>query len=160
MLTRALEYYNDFGVKLVVADSSETIFEGAQKYSCEYHHFPNMPIIEKWAYLIKNLSTPYHVLCTDDDITIKSSIIKCLVFLENHPEYSCALGNILRYKEKKTLLFFDCDSSYGFLHKKNDFNEKDPVKRILENFKDLVPSFYTVSRTKKRTKNVLNFPVV
>ena len=152
LLKRALDYYDDFGVKLIVGDSSEAIFEGAQNYNCEYHYCPNMVFSKKLMFLIHQLKTPYYVTCADDDLTVKQSIIKCVAFLENHQNYSCAFGNILRYKDKKTLLFFDCDTSYGYVHKKSDFNEKEPVKRVLENFKDLVPSFYAVSRTKNGQK--------
>ena len=147
LLKRALDYYDDFGVKLIVGDSSEAIFFGAQNYNCEYHHLPNMPIIEKWTFLIRKLSTPYHIFCTDDDLTIKSSIIKCLSFLENHPDYSCALGNILHYQGDSKIELGYHNSSSWYIFKQSNYNKKDPIKRILENFTDTLPVFYAVSRT-------------
>ena len=84
LLKRALDYYDDFGVKLIVGDSSEAIFEGAQNYNCEYHYCPNMVFSKKVMFLIHQLKTPYYVTCADDDLTVKQSIIKCVAFLENH----------------------------------------------------------------------------
>lgn len=148
LLERALKYYANFGAKILVADSTASCFPNIKNYNCHYFHLPEMKLYEKILHLINEITTPYMIFCADDDFTLKNSILLCLDFLEKNPEYVCAQGKTLFFKntESKPLISIGM-YSYWWIWDLEDFNQPDPYTRICKSFKDTLACMYAVSRT-------------
>jgi glycosyltransferase domain-containing protein len=67
------------------------------RLNVEHFHYPDLTNYAVTYKLIQNVSTPYSAFMPDDDFLVPVSIEKLIVFMEEHPDYSCAWG--------KTILF-------------------------------------------------------
>ncbi len=145
-LLRALKYYNDAGIRLLVADSSDKAFEGVDQFNAEYFHLPDMRFYEKLNYLVAKVETKYTLFASDDDFTLINSVRQCVIFLENHDDYSAAQGETLLYRVTVagavTLM-----PALHWVFGKDDFNMADTWCRVNDGFNDTVSSFYGVRRT-------------
>jgi glycosyltransferase domain-containing protein len=109
-LTRALDYYMQIGYdgSIIVGDSSNDWYEKTQNQKAikdsgldiQYYHFPLGKISHdavKTHFLLDKIKTPYVTLAGDDDFQIPNGLIKCVEFLENHPDYISAHGNRINF---------------------------------------------------------------
>jgi glycosyltransferase domain-containing protein len=109
-LTRALKYYTDIGYdgSIIIEDSSNDWYEKSQcekvvkdsGLNIEYYHFPLKKIAHdavKTHLLLDKIKTPYVTLAGDDDFQIPNGLVKCVEFLENHPDYIAAHGNRINF---------------------------------------------------------------
>lgn len=145
LLKRALNFYNNFGVKILVADSTLMPFEDKNKYHCEYYHVPNMYPSKKLHCVISKVITPYILFCTDDDLTIKNSILKCIDYLEKNPFYSAAQGETVFWKHNQNNIHFS--PNFHWLYDKDHFDNPNPFERVCEGFEQTLTCFYAVRRT-------------
>ena len=102
-LLRVLRYYASYGfpARIIVLDSSfdpfpselREIKELLDHPAVEYRRFDSNTFITNKIYEgMKEVSTPYSVLCADDDFINPNALVPCMTFLENHKDYSCAQG--------------------------------------------------------------------
>jgi len=105
-LIRALLYYSKIGFKgyICIGDSSNAqhvektkraIQTLGNKIKIIYRNFPNPPYIHDGMVtkeLIELAPTPYAVATGDDDFLIPNGLEQCIIFLEDHPEYSATHG--------------------------------------------------------------------
>lgn len=140
-LTRILDYYSNVDVQILVADSTNPRFKMRDKYNnVNYYHYPNMNFTEKITSTIKNIDTPYAVLCADDDFIVPSAIDKCIEFLNNNYDYSVALG--------KYLCFNKMANHWKIGYPEGVASESDdPSERFYNHLSSYhTPTFYAVHR--------------
>lgn len=144
-LSRILEYYEDTDIRIVVADSTEIHFKNIEQYSnLTYHHYSNIDFITKITSILSVVSTPYTVICADDDFIIPSGLEKCINFLENNHDYVCASGRVLLFNKKS-----DVSYSWGELSTQAvSIDQEKPDLRFYNHFsRYLIPTFYCPTRT-------------
>lgn len=162
-LRRLLSYYsrNKVNCKFIIADSSkEQIKEENEKIISSFNDLdinylnnfannikPNVKMIKA----INLSSTPYSLLCADDDFTSPNAIKICLDFLEKNPNYICAGGDVFcfftRRNRKGNEQFYWNDY---LPHKKPYMNitHPDAKSRLTYYFSNYFPTIYYVHRTK------------
>jgi glycosyltransferase domain-containing protein len=105
-LVRALYYYSKVGFKgyICIGDSSDCNHVEKTKHAIQdlegklniiYRYFPNPPYKNDamcMRELIELAPTPYAVYAGDDDFAIPRGLEKCVMFLEDHLDYSAAHG--------------------------------------------------------------------
>jgi glycosyltransferase domain-containing protein len=145
-----LRFLRDIGLPypIVVADSSEPdvarqvriAAEGAANYS----HFPaSLRMADKLLHAISEVSTPFTVICPDDDITLATSIDRALAFLNANKDYVAAHG----YALDLALLddtHVDIHSVCGFTP---SIEEDDPLRRHYHLMRRYQPFYWAVFRT-------------
>lgn len=110
---RLLHYYANFNFKhtIFIGDSSHPEeFEKTNKVvrslkgklKVEHFHYPNVNNYVAVDQLIQNATTPYVCFLPDDDFFVPESIEKCIDFLEDNPDYSCAWGKTIMFKLEKS----------------------------------------------------------
>ena len=104
-LKRLLNYYNTFGLKIniVVLDSSkdksvdDELKRLLDQDNIIWRKYDSSNFFEKLAHGIQYIKTKYSVLCPVDDFIIPSALVKCIEFLEKHPNYSCVQGLFIKH---------------------------------------------------------------
>lgn len=97
-LSRALAYYSELDIHIIVADSTPEPFKQISLYpKVEYLHFPGVSYSSKLPSSLLHVTTPYIVMCADDDFIIINTLKKCLDFLENNSDYSVAMGSVIYF---------------------------------------------------------------
>lgn len=150
-LRRTLEYYLSSGITVYVVDSSQEAFKyEADKYASinlQYFYLPHKSLTGKISYALEKITTPYVVMCADDDFVIPSAIFKCVDFLSANRAFSAAMGNTICYK--KNLRLKEQIEFFGYYHERLSFRtlEDDPIKRVADFFKIYRAIFYAVQRT-------------
>lgn len=117
---RLLNYYArlNFKHRIFIGDSSNPEeFEKTSRavrllknsLKVEHYHCPRVNNYIAVEQLLGKVITPYAIFLPDDDFFVPDSIEKCIRFLENNPDYSCAWGKTVMFKLEK-------DGAYGRLH--------------------------------------------
>ena len=146
-LTRILVYYRDLnaGFKIIIADSGPDPFAEAGNYSfLEYLHTPGSAYTNKMYRAINKITTPYTVMCADDDFITLNGINKCMEFLNHHSDYSSAQGHLIAFTVPGELKIIP----WMFQIVGLDINDNKPTERILHFFKHHIYLHYSVHRTK------------
>lgn len=99
-LTRILESYKPFDIKIIIADSSEIKYESSclDRLHVQYVHTPNLNPFRKVENILNFVVTKYIVLCADDDFIFPNSIVSAIDFLEKNADYVSTHGSWLAYK--------------------------------------------------------------
>ena len=115
-LLRLLRYYVEVGFQgiLCIGDSSEgehlecnkrqiKMFGG--RLDIVYKEYPELDEPQCSQKLANIVNTPYVAWVADDDFLVPSGLEKCMVFLEDHPDYSAAHGLSIKIKVKNNAVF-------------------------------------------------------
>lgn len=144
-LKRLLEYFKGCNsCRIIVADSTETIFSNRDDYNISYFHLPELGFAEKMVYVYELIDTPYAVICADDDFIIPEAIDKCVEFLERNNDYSSCSGNSItfytEYLKKHDFVSLDINS-----HK--EYDKELLTDRLQYHFDNYFTLMYSVHRT-------------
>jgi glycosyltransferase domain-containing protein len=103
-LNRIVNYYNDTDIPVFICDSShEKTIVSTKKH---HYHYPDIPYEKKMRLILNEITTPYCVICADDDFIVPDAIKKCVDFLEKNPDYSSCQGYYISFEKKgKKILF-------------------------------------------------------
>jgi len=157
-LKRLLNYYNTYGLEMniVVLDSNmdksvdDELRELLNKENITWKKYENGNFYEKIENGIQCIKTKYSVLCPVDDFIVPSALVKCIEFLENHPDYLCAQGLFIKH----WLFEKDGNTEFGWMPRdirmvSNNF--KLPQNRVYAYLSNLSGGhqFYGVHRTEK-----------
>jgi glycosyltransferase domain-containing protein len=132
---------------ILVTDSSapdaalqvRTAAEGIAKYS----HFPaSLRMADKLLRAISEVSTPFTVICPDDDIMLATSIDRALAFLSANKDYVAAHGYILDLALHGT--YVDIHGVSGFTP---SIDENTPLRRHYHLMRRYQPFYWGVFRT-------------
>ncbi len=94
-LKRALDYYSDLDIKILIGDSSDTEYPEKDKLNdnVQYFFLKGLSFADKICELIKKVDTKYTLIIAEDDFYVVDSIRKCTDFLNSNPDYSSCQGN-------------------------------------------------------------------
>lgn len=111
------------------------------KYSNKLHPY------KKFVKGLKNVSTPYSVICPEDDFIVPRSIQECVYFLEQNPEYSVAHGlycyHYLRENKKGGIEFIWTHNPLMT----TSITHNRPSERLKYQLSHYYPAFSAVHRT-------------
>lgn len=144
-LERVLEFYkiNKF-TNIIVADSTLEIFPKLDEYRVNYKHYPNISFSEKMIDVFESISTPYCVVCADDDFIFVDALTKCIEFLNKHQDYVSCSGTFVTFYTEYLL-------NYNFINlgvnEYKNYSNKDLFDRIDFHFSNYYTLMYSVHRT-------------
>ena len=149
-LKRSLDYYSNFkNINILVADSSDNEFLNLKKYpNIEYFHHPNTTMAEKICKTLKKVKTPYVSLSGDDDFILSSALNKCVVFIDDNPDYSSAIGRSGFFYKKQKYDKYTFRLSDDKIPQENEKTEE----RITSLFCNYDSYFYSVIKTELAKK--------
>lgn len=159
-IDRLLEYYDDYDFPIVIADSSKEkhVFT-SMKPNWQHIYTPDVFFTDKLEVVLPQITTPYLLMCADDDFIIPKSIIECVSFLETHPDYAIAQGLAIRYDKDSVV---NSNIQFGPIYKiYQSVEDTEPLKRLQHFFHPYRSVFYAVFRTSaiqqsfKGTKSVV-----
>lgn len=106
-LLRTIKYYGDCQYKgtLLVGDSSDVSTRNRIQEFLDLNRLPNIgyynceriDATDTLALLMGKIKTKYIAFCGDDDYLVPTSIERCMAFLDDNPDYSCACGRMVTY---------------------------------------------------------------
>lgn len=97
-LQRLLDYYAGTGIKILIPDSSDRIFNGhLDSPDITYIHRPKMHFFKKIREILPLISTDYVLYCADDDFAVPEAIQRITEFLDANRDYSVAQGHYLTF---------------------------------------------------------------
>jgi glycosyltransferase domain-containing protein len=102
ILLRAIDYYLQIGVSLIVVDSS--LEKLNDKYICDFNylHMPNAPIGERMYKALCQVTTKFSCMSGDDDFITETGLIKCANFLNENIDYVSVKGYNISFLKKKS----------------------------------------------------------
>ena len=166
MLKRTLKYYknNNFSCKIIIADSSddiaskivkETLIEFCDSINVEYIKMPSDTEFGQKLYESTScIKTKYTIIIPDDDLVIKSALIKSMEELDSDLSISAIYGNRLSISS-----ISEPDNDLEWVHSfpfySVTIDQEDPINRVR---RLPVPSWwqfpYAVCRTKILSKSL------
>jgi glycosyltransferase domain-containing protein len=139
-LARALEYYSSTGIPVLVADGSESAFEGAVPANVYYHHEPAVDYAERISSLLGNVRTEHIILAADDDFIVPDFILRADSLLSRRPDCSAVFGQCCSFGENAS----DWRRIYGWAKAV----EQDTVSaRLQAFFARYYPLYYAPTHT-------------
>ncbi len=156
-LLRLLRFYQSYGfpTKILILDSSSDSLADVELSKLLEHpqithqkFQADIFITHKISGGLKNVSTPFSVLCADDDYIIPTALSPCVDFLKKHEDYVAAQGFYINHFLRK-----DSQGQPSFFWSplyiaQRSVNMSCPLERFrfsLENFAGSI--FYAVYRT-------------
>ena len=157
VLFRALRYYSEVGFKgcICIGDSSDgehlernkrQIKMFGNRLNIVHKEYPELDEPQCSQQLANIVNTPYAAWVGDDDFLIPSGLEKCMIFLEEHPEYSAAHGQDLKIKTKDNVVFGPIVSCKLVNHQAVEEAES-ASERLLNYAKHPTTVTYSVHRT-------------
>lgn len=149
-LKRAIAYAETLPYRIIVADSSATAINDLQikAANVEYHHLGAIDYTDKLNFCLSKVTTPYTMLCADDDFLIKDGVESCISFLEKNKSFVCCQGKTISFLSKeKEILFSEMYSPNSFAVSSSNFEE-----RVVDYYHPYRPIFYAVHRTENLRK--------
>lgn len=126
-LPRVMEYYEDFPCRIMLLDGSLEPWEIAWAYDhVEYFHLPEMPWMEKMAYGLEQVKTPYVIKMCDDDLVFLHAIPVMIDFLKNNPDYETVTGQEIALRDSD----FEYETYEYLLEANLEDHFDDPVERM------------------------------
>lgn len=148
-LCRILDYYSDIPVKIMVADSSDEPYNKIIPLNTEYFHFPGKSYFYKIYTVLNKITTPFVVMCADDDFIVPESIEKCIQFLNDNPDYYSVQGHYINFYNKRFVRYRPFQLTYiiGL-----DINSETATERIIQLFEKYMFLHYSVHRKENLLK--------
>ncbi len=142
---RVLPHFLEFGIHILVVDSSAEPHQWSVDNSgVDYVHCPNEPLPHKLVKpVLERVKTPYMLMHADDTLTSRQAAIRCLEFLEAHPDFSAADGLVLQchYDDKERI------SSRNLHEALLQADSDRPGERVLQHFMLFDTVYYSIQRT-------------
>lgn len=148
-LCRITDFYKYHKYKIFIADSSEKRFDIQLPENFYYFYYPNWTFSTKLNNIIKEVNTPYCMLCADDDFFLEETISNCIEFLEINPDYASVQGLYIKFKKNNYNTIFA--PMYMHSHKM-DINSPLAHERIYSLFSSYMQLQYAVHRSKTLKK--------
>lgn len=127
-LQRAIKYYKQFDLPIVVCDSSLNKTEILES-NVTYEHYPQMCYFKKIHLSLKNIDSKYTLVCTDDDFVVEAGLKKCYSFLEENSDYVSVQGHNVyfsSYREKMLWVPYQING-IGL-----DINKNSAIERMVQ----------------------------
>lgn len=107
-----------------------------------YEYFENLKDqFEKYQRGVAMVTTPYVVMCADDDFIFPDTVHACVDFLENNPDYVLCHGYYVNFEESDHIRLAYVQYKRGII------SAADPLVRVCELMSDYEATMYGVHRT-------------
>ena len=146
-IDRLIDYYQDSAFPIIIADSSITKHQYKTYNSLHRHLYsPGVTFTRKIELVLKEVKTPFVVMCADDDFIVPEAIIECVEFLKKHPDYSVAQGTCIKFYKNSIM---NSNVDFGLLYpiKSFDIELEEPFERLKMMFDQYRSVLYAVHRT-------------
>lgn len=145
LLQRNLDYYSHFNINIIVCDSSSNCFPLKNNYkNINYLFYKDASYPWKIREALSIISTPYSVICADDDFIVGKAILECINFLDRNPDYSSVQGHYISFLRTNNKVVYK-PMYLDYVGK--DISEETPIKRFNQLFKSYIQLLYSVHRT-------------
>jgi len=151
LLRQLLRYYRERALRLLllILDSSqlEIVEEHArtlagQDEMVRHAIFPGaVAVVSKLAQGLAQVQTPYASFCADDDLVFPGALRAAVAFLKGHPEYVCAHGLYLNFREA------DHDVHLSIEYGGAGIEARHPAARVFRLCQEYESLFYAAFRT-------------
>ncbi|MEM9016311.1 MAG: TIGR00180 family glycosyltransferase [Verrucomicrobiota bacterium] len=143
-LRRAIEFYEEWDCRVLIADSSAERFSGEVPESFDYVHFPESPYGAKMKEIIGQVATPYVLLAADDDFISPFGATSALEAISSDPEISSVQGWHSGFSRWKTAVNW---SALHLFAKEYAIDGETPRQRIDQLTSLYLNNFYALHRT-------------
>ncbi|MCB2107635.1 MAG: TIGR00180 family glycosyltransferase [Rhodobacteraceae bacterium] len=163
-LKRQLEYLEDFGCRVIVADSSQKPYAHAEQYPwIDYSHVPTLSYFEKLRFATDRADTDYILFIPDDDFAVRSGVSACLNFLTAHPSAVACGGHIVRFDQLPTGVEIRTDhtganASRHIEATRQTIDQESTVERLDRLFDNLITINYAILK-KNAFRRSLEIPL-
>jgi len=159
-LRRLLTFYLQFplGDPFLIVDSSDpssaaenldVIGEVRNGLEIQYLH-TKLPFIDKCAEGLRRVSTPFVVLCADDDFLFPNSVWQCQKFLQDNAKYASVIGRTVSIDTTIPLWRRKAKVLKGY-----SLEHDQPLDRCRQMAANYCSNFYAVYRTETLLNNFL-----
>ncbi len=146
LLRRALRYWATLEANIIVADGSQSRFDGVIPINVDYIHMPKQSLINRLLEMISCIQTPYVVLCADDDFLSEHALNTHVDFLEKNKEYSAVQGIYTRFWINRDSMLLNWIFDYKYANRFK-FDSNESTERFLKAMKlPLMHYCYSVMR--------------
>lgn len=144
---RNMQYWSDKSATVIVVDGSDCSISDEIISTLS----PNITYVHKMSSIYERLllatemiSTPYAMLCGDDDFMLPSGIVDCINFLDKNSDYGACFGRMIGFEPKDEGLKLWPEKPQHTNHSVNQDSFEERVQFHLENFN--VTTIYGVHR--------------
>lgn len=148
MLENLIKYFgvnNAFDV-LILDSSDDDAYElNVNNIKNNFQHIrysKNIKFKEKLVDGLEKVQTKYCVFCADDDIVSPESLLRCVEFLEDNPDYICAHGYYFGFEGGKAKYLVD-----DIIYNNKSIDDVNPLLRLDSLYTNYQSNFYSVFRT-------------
>jgi len=150
-------------ISILVLDSSreETVTANATALAAmgariRHRIFPStVPVAEKLATGLKDVTTPYVSLCADDDLIFPSALVEAINFLEGHPDYVSAHGLYVNFQNHGNEVYITRE----YAGPSNAVAQSGlRVFRLMQNYESLFYGLFRTSELQKIMDGVAALP--
>jgi glycosyltransferase domain-containing protein len=146
-LIRAINYWSDYKVKILVMDASPQDLEINKTQYLNYFHEPQLSLQQRLIKFSENIETEYMLLSPDDDFFFPKGLDETLMFLENNKDFSSAQGLRIRFYDYPAFNWLP-----DYLDQVNlKFVNEDKGRRLIEMHKSM-QYIYSIIRSNNFTK--------
>jgi glycosyltransferase domain-containing protein len=134
------------GFNYLVVDGSSDAYDGFMPDNVLYFHMPGAEFIDRLAFALDNVSSPYTVLLADDDFIVPSTLLKGVEVLHKNPDYVSVQGRVLTFNEsydKSSILY----KSYEAFDNPSFLLSESPKERVSEHLNHYIFTIYSVQKT-------------
>ena len=144
-LTRALKFYYDWNLRIIVTDSTEERFSDVLTGKVSYLHRPSLPFAEKLKEALEMVQTPMVLVAADDDFISPAGVIKAIMHLHKNPKCACAQGwhSAFSHSPLGRIKWH----SIHFFAKTYKVDDSNSANRILNQAELYMNCFYALHRT-------------
>jgi len=158
LLHRAIDYYSQLNILVLIVDSSETFFKKELPEKINYIHLPGWGMGDKINVAIRKVKTPFSCLCADDDFLAENALKAGQKFLEENLDYVSVQGHCVQFDPINPLAQYNpiYTNNIGYRNDSNSIND-----RVLD--VPRCPHIYALHRSnihKKSMSVLLNIPAL
>lgn len=145
-LKRLISYYSDVNYKVIILDSSNESYPYQNKIPDNFTYIYNKGenFTDKMLSVLANTKTEYVGMCADDDFIVKSSIDKCLLFLNDNPDYCSVQGHYISFQLKNQAITYLPMYFYSVGKDINGISSEIRLKQLFTPYMNL---FYAIHKT-------------
>lgn len=159
LLRRLLDFYvsSNFSVKILILDSSSNQIDISEQFlsnkNTQYIKYgSDIYPIKKISEGLKNVFTPYVVICADDDLISPRFFEYGIEFLEKNKDFSIAHGESYLFDTTSNYdrNVINCISPYY----QRSILDETSTERLMNNLNDYATTFYSIHRTENLKRNI------
>lgn len=145
-IKRAMEYYSNWGCRIIVCDSN-TVLNRIETFKfVEYFNYPGVGVFEKIKKVLNFVQTPYVCLSADDDFLSPNGVLTGIKFLNKNQDYVSVQGIYTLFKLDAKDMNIDTGLCYEWLKELHIDNE-EAFDRVVASANTGMHQIYSLHRT-------------